>query len=66
MLRIDQASFVIAREGCYVCGRGGPVADTEVNIEGEGSLALCGTCVLDMANTLGLDVRRPKGQKAAR
>lgn len=60
MIRIDQATFVIAKEGCYVCGRGGPLVDTEVGISGEGSLAVCDTCILDMAGIAKLDVKRPR------
>lgn len=60
MIRVDQASFVIAKESCYVCGKGGPLVDTEVAIEGEGALGLCDTCILDMAGVMGLSVRRPK------
>lgn len=63
MLRIDQATFVHAGHGCRTCRSGGPLVDTEVPIEGEGSLAICDTCILDMAQTAGLDVRRPKAAK---
>ncbi len=63
MLRIDQATHVHAQEGCRVCRSGGPLVDTEVPIEGEGSLAICFVCILDMAATAELDVRRPKPAK---
>jgi len=43
-----------AKASCYLCGRTDSLANTEVQIEGEGILAICRVCVTDAALVLGL------------
>jgi hypothetical protein len=38
-----------AKMGCYLCGRGDRLVSTEVQIEGEGILAICTGCIQDLA-----------------
>jgi hypothetical protein len=56
VILLESATYVHAKEGCYLCGKGGPVVDTGVDIEGEGALAICDGCIHDLAVALGLDV----------
>jgi hypothetical protein len=63
MLYVGNSYYLHAKEGCYVCGRGDSLVDTEVPIIGEGVLAICKGCIVDMARTAGVDVD-PSGRIA--
>ena len=63
MQLLPAANYAYAKEGCYRCGRGGPVVDMDVQIEGEGALGICDRCIGEAAETAGFIVRRRK-QKA--
>lgn len=43
-----------ANGGCYVCRRGDSLVDFDVQIVGEGALAVCASCVKDAAEAAGL------------
>lgn len=51
--QIPAANYIYAKEGCYLCQNGGPLIDTGMQIEGEGILAICLSCVADMARVAG-------------
>jgi hypothetical protein len=51
--KIPAAGYQYAKEGCYICPNAGPLIDTGVQIEGEGIMALCFTCLADMARVAG-------------
>lgn len=53
MLVFGNATFQIAKQGCYTCGRGDSLVSTEIICEGEGILAFCPGCIHDMAVTAG-------------
>lgn len=53
--RQASAEFWHAQSACYTCGRVEDVIDTEVQIEGEGVLAICTNCVKEMAVAGGMD-----------
>ncbi len=46
---LEQSTYMHAKEGCYLCLRAGPLVDTGMQIEGEGILAVCTSCVADLA-----------------
>lgn len=56
MLVFGNATFQIAKQGCYTCGRGDSLISTEIIVEGEGILAYCPGCIHDMAVTAGYKV----------
>lgn len=56
MLVFGNATFQIAKQGCYTCGRGDSLVSTEIIIEGEGILALCPGCIHDLAVSAGYKV----------
>jgi hypothetical protein len=49
----DIPFYMLAKAGCYICGKGSNVVSTGVEIEGEGILALCEAHVVEMANFAG-------------
>lgn len=51
---IEMGTYMHAREGCYTCNNTGPLLDTGAQIEGEGILAFCFTCIGDMALKAGV------------
>ncbi|HXJ70264.1 MAG TPA: hypothetical protein VNM39_15255, partial [Verrucomicrobiae bacterium] len=46
--REASAEFYHAQSACYTCGRVEDVINTDVQIEGEGVLAICTNCVAEM------------------
>lgn len=59
MQRLEQVNFAYAKEGCYRCGRGGPIVDMDVHVEGEGALGICVPCIGEAAVTAGIIKPRP-------
>lgn len=51
---VGDALLAHAKGGCYVCGRGDNLVDLEVQIEGEGALAVCKGCIQVAAEAGGL------------
>jgi hypothetical protein len=51
---VGNALTAHAQGGCFVCHRGDNLVDTEVQVEGEGILALCSSCIQDAAQAAGL------------
>lgn len=51
---IEMGTYIHAREGCYTCNNVGPLVDTGAQIEGEGILALCFSCISTMAVKAGI------------
>jgi hypothetical protein len=47
---------ILAKGGCYICGRADGLVSTEVDIEGEGVLCLCKGCIFDAAVAAGWTV----------
>lgn len=47
---LPEATSGQAKFGCYVCLIPGPVVTMEAMIEGEGELAICGSCLTDAMN----------------
>lgn len=47
--REASAEFYHAQSACYTCGRVEDVINTDVQVEGEGILAICTNCVHEMA-----------------
>lgn len=43
-----------AKAGCYRCGRGDRIVDMDVQIVGEGALALCAVCIQEAAEAAHL------------
>lgn len=52
MLYAPTTEYHHAKQTCYLCGRADHLVDTQVIIEGEGVLAICEGCVLDMVRVL--------------
>ncbi len=52
---VPQVQYYHAQGGCYLCRQSGPLVDTSVQIEGEGVLALCFSCIKTMFDCAGLD-----------
>lgn len=53
---MDECWYAHAKAACYICEKPGPdIIDTGVQIEGEGVLAVCVSCVVEMAVTAGKD-----------
>lgn len=52
MLYAPFSDYHHAEHACYLCGRADHLVDTEKSIEGEGVLAICEGCVVDMVNVL--------------
>lgn len=55
---VGDALLAHAKAGCYVCGRGDHLVDTDVIIQGEGALVLCRPCIQDLAQAGGLHLNR--------
>lgn len=51
---VGDALLSHAAGGCYVCGRGDSLVDTDVQIVGEGALAICKGCVATLAEAAGI------------
>lgn len=65
MQLLEQVNFAFAREGCYRCGRGGPIVDMDVSVIGEGALGICAPCIGEAAVTAGIiKPRSPKPRQA--
>jgi hypothetical protein len=64
MQRLEQVNFAYAKEGCYRCGRGGPIVDMDTAIDGEGALGICVPCIGEAAVTAGLI--KPRVRKSRR
>jgi len=57
MQKIENAEYFHARQACYLCLQPHDCVDTEVQIEGEGVLALCRNCIGTLAETAGFELR---------
>lgn len=55
---VGDALLSHARGGCYICGRGDSLVDTDVQIVGEGALVICKGCIQDLAEAGGLHLNR--------
>jgi hypothetical protein len=55
----DIPFYMLAKAGCYLCGKGSNVVSTGVQIEGEGILALCEAHIVEMANFAGYQLNDP-------
>lgn len=53
MERVQNAAYYHARQACYTCLNPNDLVDTSIQIDGEGVLAICKSCVADMARTAG-------------
>lgn len=53
--RLPEAGYLHAGQACYLCLRVGDVIDTGMQIEGEGILAICTSCVKELAQAAGMD-----------
>jgi transcription elongation factor Elf1 len=53
---MQSAQYFHARQACYTCLNPNDVVDTGVQIEGEGELAICRSCIADLARTAGFDL----------
>lgn len=53
-LFVGDALMAHAKGSCYRCGRGDSLVDMDVQIEGEGALAICSHCIGDAAEAAGL------------
>lgn len=51
---VGNSLYIHANGGCYRCGRGDTLVDMDVQIVGEGALALCRGCIGDAAEALEL------------
>lgn len=53
-LYVGDALIAHAQGGCYRCHRGDRLVDTDAQIEGEGVLAICVSCIEELAEAAGL------------
>ena len=53
---VGDALLAHANAGCYRCSRGNNLVDHDVQIVGEGALALCKGCIAEAAEAAGLVV----------
>lgn len=51
---VGDALLAHAAAGCYRCGRGDSLIDTDIQIVGEGALAFCRGCVTEFAEVAGV------------
>lgn len=56
MERIENAEYVHAKQACYLCLNNHDCVSTDIQIEGEGILAICRSCIADLARTAGFDL----------
>lgn len=56
MQRLEAATYVHAKQACYLCLNPAPGVDTDQPIEGEGNLYLCNGCIHDLAMVAGFDL----------
>lgn len=54
MVFVGDALLAHAKASCYRCGRGDNLVDFDVQIEGEGALAICKFCIGEAAEVAGL------------
>lgn len=51
---VGDALLAHAGAGCYRCGRGDSLIDTDIQIVGEGALAFCRGCITEFAEVAGV------------
>lgn len=56
MERVENAEYFHAKQSCYLCLNNHDVVDTSIIVEGEGVLAICRSCIADLARTAGFDL----------
>lgn len=56
MERFENAEYFHAKQACYTCLNNHDVVDTSIQIDGEGVLAICRSCIADLARTAGFDL----------
>lgn len=62
MFRVDSAiDGVHAKQGCYLCTNPNHLVDTEITVDYEGVLAICGGCAKDLAQTAGWNLEVTAG-----
>lgn len=57
---VGNALYAHAKEGCYRCERGDGLIDFDVQIVGEGALALCKGCIAEAAEVAELTFNRAR------
>lgn len=56
MERVENAEYFHAKQSCYLCLNNHDVVDTSIIVEGEGVLAICRSCIADLARTAGFSL----------
>lgn len=51
---VGSSNIAHAKGGCYICGGANGLVDTDVQIEGEGALAICRVDIHDLAQAADL------------